>query len=222
MMIAARHFSGARRARLPYDAEVGYLETANVQYIDVGLKANLDSHVEFSFVVTDDTRRYVMFFGSRRGWGNDAFCAWAGTNEKGAIQFGKQGSPNFSKNIPAGHPCVCTLSKGGSSLVMDGGIFMRHPAYNVPFETPRNCLLMKGYWAAPPSTDANGSFARYFYLKWWQSGVLVRDFIPVRFTNGQGRAEGAMFDRANPEGGPLGNGLYPNSGTGAFIIGPDL
>ena len=42
----------------------------------------------------------------------------------------------------------------------------------------------------------------------------VRDFIPVRFTNERGETEGAMYDRVSGQ-------LYRNSGTGAFIIGPD-
>ena len=55
---------------------------------------------------------------------------------------------------------------------------------------------------------------RIYCLKIEQGGVLVRDFIPVRFTNENGQAEGAMFDRVSGE-------LYRNQGTGAFIIGPD-
>ena len=47
-------------------------------------------------------------------------------------------------------------------------------------------------------------------------GVLVRDFISVRIGT-----TGYFYDKANPTGGPLGNGLYPNSGTGDFVLGPD-
>lgn len=46
-------------------------------------------------------------------------------------------------------------------------------------------------------------------------------FIPVRVGSGA-NAVGYLYDKANPTGGPLGNGLYPNSGTGAFVIGPDI
>jgi hypothetical protein len=52
------------------------------------------------------------------------------------------------------------------------------------------------------------------------NGVLVRDYIPVRVGTGA-NAVGYLYDRANPTGGPLGNGLYGNSGSGAFVIGPD-
>jgi hypothetical protein len=56
--------------------------------------------------------------------------------------------------------------------------------------------------------------------KIWQSGVLVRNFQPVRVGSGA-NAVGYLYDRANPTGGPLGKGLYPNAGSGAFVIGPD-
>jgi len=57
---------------------------------------------------------------------------------------------------------------------------------------------------------------RIYCAKIWRSGSIVRDFIFTRI--GQ---VGYMYDRANPTGGPLGNGLYPNSGTGSFVLGPD-
>jgi hypothetical protein len=48
----------------------------------------------------------------------------------------------------------------------------------------------------------------------WQSGTLVRDMIPVRFTNELGQSEGAMYDRASGQ-------LFRNQGKGAFLYGPD-
>ena len=47
------------------------------------------------------------------------------------------------------------------------------------------------------------------------TNTLVRDFIPVRFTNSDGVQEGAMYDRVSRQ-------LFRNAGTGSFIIGPDL
>ena len=44
----------------------------------------------------------------------------------------------------------------------------------------------------------------------WDSGVLVRDFQPVRIGN-----EGFMLDSVSGE-------LFANQGTGSFTIGPDL
>ena len=48
----------------------------------------------------------------------------------------------------------------------------------------------------------------------YDNGISIRDFIPVRFTNSLGQTEGAMYDRVSGQ-------LFGNSGTGEFIIGPD-
>lgn len=60
------------------------------------------------------------------------------------------------------------------------------------------------------------------------NSTLVRDYIPVRVGSGSS-AVGYLYDRANPDGGPLGNGLYGNAADGqggkagfpANCIGPD-
>ena len=56
------------------------------------------------------------------------------------------------------------------------------------------------------SINTNG---RISSCKIYHSGVLVRDYIPVR----KGTV-GYMYDRVSGQ-------LFGNQGTGAFIIGPD-
>jgi hypothetical protein len=62
--------------------------------------------------------------------------------------------------------------------------------------------------------------ARYYSLRITNGEDVLSDFQPVRVGSGSS-AVGYIYDKANPTGGPLGNGLYGNSGTGAFTIGPD-
>lgn len=55
----------------------------------------------------------------------------------------------------------------------------------------------------------------------YDAGIAVRDFIPVRVGT-----LGYLYDRANPTGGPDGNGLYGNAasnnaGFPASCVGPD-
>jgi len=73
-------------------------------------------------------------------------------------------------------------------------------------------------WLGRSSHADGGTPRQIAYCKMWDvSGQLVRDFISVR-ANGVG----AFYDRANPTGGPNGNGMYYNNGTGTFSIGPDV
>ena len=63
----------------------------------------------------------------------------------------------------------------------------------------------------------------YLYgLRIEHDGVIVRDYKPVRYTDEEGNSRGGLYDNANPSGGPLGNGLYPNIGTGSFSFGSDI
>ena len=66
------------------------------------------------------------------------------------------------------------------------------------------------------AADANiHSFqCRFGNMRIWQNESLVRDFIPVRFTNELGQSEGAMYDRVSRR-------LFRNAGTGAFLYGAD-
>ena len=48
-----------------------------------------------------------------------------------------------------------------------------------------------------------------------ESGSLKVNFIPVIADRGDGE-EGAMYDKARPNAGPLGNGLFFSSGNGTF------
>ena len=50
---------------------------------------------------------------------------------------------------------------------------------------------------------------RIFSVKFWQAGVLVRDFVPVR----SGSA-GGLLDRVT-------HTLFGNAGSGSFVCGPD-
>lgn len=54
---------------------------------------------------------------------------------------------------------------------------------------------------------------KIWYFKIIHGSTVVRDFIPVRFTNKLGVSEGAMYDRVTGQ-------LFRNAGTGSFIIGP--
>lgn len=54
------------------------------------------------------------------------------------------------------------------------------------------------------------------YAKLISESVIVRDFVPVRV----GTA-GFLYDRANPTGGPSGNGLYGSATSTPLVAGPD-
>jgi len=55
---------------------------------------------------------------------------------------------------------------------------------------------------------------RIGFFQIFHNGILLRDFLPVKFSNEQGVSEGAMYDCVSGQ-------LFRNAGTGAFVVGPD-
>ena len=65
-----------------------------------------------------------------------------------------------------------------------------------------------------PTIDSVRARERIYGFSAERGGAAVIDLIPVRFTNGEGETEGAMYDRVSGT-------LLRNVGTGAFTVGPD-
>ena len=122
------------------------------------------------------------------------------------------------------HECIAVWHPNDGYVLLDGTEIVRinKPAFNPYYKTmglfTRNLGDFYSYSIA----------GRIYWCTIETRDGVVRDFIPVRFTNEQGVSEGAMFDRANPtvgvnpDGSVRDDGLYRNRGTGAFVIGPDL
>ena len=62
--------------------------------------------------------------------------------------------------------------------------------------------------------NVSASKCRISYVQFYENGELVRDFIPVRIGDGDS-AVGFMYDMVT-------DSLFGNSGTGYFLIGPDV
>lgn len=215
--------------RLPYDAEVGYLESTGTQWIDTGVIP--DSSVDFSITISNfiDGTMYGNVNGDTSG---AAYSTW------GRFQFGRRTNVTganylmYNFNHSAGssweRASIDFSTAHSFQLKSDGfyiddikagvrgtAIFSPNPSFALfaQHNPDGSCALMAG--------------SRCFAAKFWINGVLVRDLVPVRFTNERGQREGAMFDRANPtvgmdpDGSARTDGLYRNRGTGVFPYGDD-
>lgn len=220
MMIAARNAFLMGGAKLPYDAEVEYLESTGTQYVDTGV---VPSHLH-SATCTFQLRSPLntsadasgTLFGCFRSWGN---AGWSPVftlqrneiyNSWGNV-FQRQQSIPFSQNT----------DKWNTITFRDGytEVFGIRIGPNTNVSAPQNtafvfCCNYNGQaWGV-------GTVKRISLFQLYYGSSLVRYYIPVRVGSGSS-AVGYLYDRANPTGGPLGNGLYGNAGTGAFVIGPD-
>ena len=210
--IASRTILMRESEKLPYDAEVEYLESTGTQYIDTGIYgtqntiANLRGcNLEFD--------SYSWGFGSRVGWGNRMFALYNGSDQGFRYVFG-WGSSSSSTS-----PAISQVSSRTGNMAdfviaqqcsVDGQVLPEWSSSS--FQTPETLRIFGAY--------TNGAMN---YGKWRfsdvkitvQGGTLVRDFIPVRFTNELGIAEGAMYDKVSKK-------LFRNQGTGSFKCGRDI
>lgn len=96
----------------------------------------------------------------------------------------------------------------GKSVYVDSTFTYSSPNTYIYDVSQTNIMLFK-------SGRGNPASFRCSYFKLYDGEILVRDFIPVRFTNEQGMSEGAMYDKVSRQ-------LFRNAGTGQFMIGPDV
>ena len=213
-------------AGLPYDAEVEYLESTGTQYLGTRwLPRSNNIRVRFKAQSTGVFSKAAIC-GSEGGniYATWTFVIYAQTDNKAyplTGRWNKTSSFTFQPGdvldidwTSTNYSTTCTDLITGTSLKMSfSGVADYTRNVN-----PLNLFCNK---------TTQRSKIKMFYYKIYDAESLVRDLIPVRFTNEQGVSEGAMYDRLgvggmNPGGFARNDGLYRNRGTGAFVLGPDV
>lgn len=211
-MIAARQiFLGRGGAKLPYDAEVEYLESTGKQWIDTGVipNNNIGFVIDFAYVGNGGT--YGRVWGTqkdgysgaitiRRQNANSGDIHTYNTNGRGGeigIAFDNY-KHSFSINNPAG-----TVSADSTTITR--GV------------TLSNGMTSTCWLFGNNNVSSQLGKLRIYGYKCIDhvSGKELQDMIPVRFANELGNAEGAMYDRVSKQ-------LFRNQGTGAFLYGRDI
>ena len=216
MMLGAR--TGAWSSKqLPYDAEVEWLESTGTQWIDTRYVPKIGDSVRMIFRLTRQptSRPYDQIIGA--GTGIYQFCFPTGT-----------GGNIYKTGI------WCRLWQGGdgyiASLLPSDSIGSDYITdFNITHLNGNNYRLSVGsdYIDSEAMSEIDGPavdrnliiFRRpnvgnswikcYAFQLWNANGVSVLDLIPVRVGS-----IGYMYDRVSGQ-------LFGNSGTEAFIIGPD-
>lgn len=190
--------------RLPYDAEVEYLESTGTQWIDTRVSADSNLSVEITMA--------------------NAGTPFANVNPCGAVLI----TPQCRHHINFHRDGIAYYFGKGDSCVLfshymppDAEIFtLKVDAINKTFKLRRfistfpNDTFDTGlsYWlfgrngTTPPYLGS----LRIYSAKLWDGNTLVRDYIPVR----KGTV-GYMYDRVSGK-------LFGNAGTGEFVVGQDV
>lgn len=212
-LIAGRHIA-ATGTRLPYDAEVEYLESTGTQWISIGMTFDETFKMEMDFKY--DTISTGATCHGQNGSSGSLYSRF--TFGKGAASWDDWycglGDLNYRTNIHLDtqrHTFV--VDAINKEFKIDDSTYTVNYTRFTHLQNPYSASLFCRTTIDIGSQDPLKIIGRIFACKIWRSGVLVRDFIPVRFTNELGQSEGAMYDRVSGQ-------LFRNQGTGAFVIGP--
>lgn len=218
MMLGARTGAWSGK-RLPYDAEVEYIraigDSENSPWIDTKVRVIYGDEIYVEIMPASVTTKFSI--------GSVIFSDFFATK----ISGGGVGISRFF-----GAPvCAYFLEKRFTSTVANYGKSL------VSYKLNRNVLLVNAdgveneyglvdILSYTEDRDTVGIFGcskrnthpiyDFCCVKFsiTRNGIVITDLVPVRFTNDNGENEGAMYDRVSGH-------LFRNSGTGAFIVGPD-
>ena len=209
MLIAAREsFAAAARRQL---VEVEYLESTGTQYIDTGFVATNNTNVEMDFELA--SIGVGSIFGARKGLGKSAFGVRLMRYQsvpRYRWDYGSTDAYLTSIDVTVGrHTFVTSRNKITYDSSASGTVASAFSSSGL------NVVIFALNDNGSVNTYLNGLRVRRFSIL--DAGVLIRDYVPVRI----GRV-GYLYDRAHPAGGPSGNGLYGNNGTGEFRLGLDI
>jgi hypothetical protein len=206
---------GGRRVTLPYDAEVEYLESTGTQYIDTGYAFTDDYSFEIDF---DGISTDMSLFGARSGNVRTSVVYYSGTTGFSVNIAGYTGTTtpfHLSPIVPNTRMMFKTaVVSNKCSIWIDGESKYMNEAFSGSYISGVTMALFATKYGNNDFREKTSS--KVYSVKMWQGSTLVRSFVPVRVGT-----VGYLFDRANPTGGPNGNGLYGNAGTGSFTVGPD-
>lgn len=198
--------------KLPYDAEIEYLESSGTQYIDTRIVPNTRLAVTIDLQRLGKEAADEVPIGGRISIYYD-YSIWTGPLGKGfAAHYcnGKKPPTSYdTKYVYTGDITdrfyLVTVSNVG--LTVDGNTVYTFP--EIPF------LEGGGESLAIFTLKNNGAFdSRTFKGRIKKvvielDGIIVRDYIPVRVGT-----VGYMYDKVSGQ-------LFGNAGTGEFILGPD-
>ena len=186
--------------------QLEYIESTGTQYIDTGIKANLNTKAILDFQLSNYNNRGAIL-GSRVDQNTNAFIIGSNSGEfvnttypfaqfDNVTPTSVKSLPNFDLNRH-----IFELSSDG--FYIDRTLYL---TYSNPtsFSTQENIVLFARYSSG---RLVYGAFKAYS-LKLYNNNTLVRDFVPAKNSSGVV----GMYDTVNDV-------FYENKGSGEFIAG---
>lgn len=207
-IVAARNSIGIKSggAKVPYDAEVEYLESTGTEYIDLGFYGSDRTSFDLRFYRPSDD--VVFFFGATASWGINTLLLLTGHSWMYWMRGASTGSTYVTRsNNLVG--MIHILTSGASLTAYNEtteATYRSTSSGTTPFTTGGTICLF-GY-NSNGIYDPVGAGIR-IYSAIIDNGDNRVDLVPVR-----SKGIGYMYDRVSGH-------LFGNQGTGAFLYGND-
>lgn len=205
---------------LPYDAEVEWVSAPSGAYVDTGVILGPTMSVETAAVSQGNSPRQQRLFGCADSTLGNTALYINGSGYMAATIAGTGGYNDYEPTAGRRVTATLDLSDGNAEIVII------YPNGTVRTKNLSLGRLADAYSGTMPifalrrptyvDTTVECLF-RLSSLRVYDGSTLVRDFVPVRVGT-----VGYLYDRANPTGGPSGNGLYGSATSTPLVAGPDV
>ena len=207
MMLGSRTGAWSGKA-LPYDAEVEWIGKGELgNYIDTGVEVLPDTHYQIKSRLSTGIASENYAIGQTHLSLNTCCAGSYFHYNELRIGYRLNNAAGRSVDLSGINEYLADYQPNIQTISVNGSVVARASQASVIAGGGNIAIGKRGTIEADTNT-------KYYYISIIVDGKLVRDLIPVRFTNENGESEGAMYDKVSGQ-------LYRNAGTGAFIIGPD-
>ena len=192
----------------PYDAEIEYLESNGTQYIDTLYKPNGKTRIKvkgrYTYPTLTESDSMHFLFGVRDGSTfYDMLWNYFITSYGNYLHYGTDTAEWFNND---------SNKDVEVDLSYEGGYYNGEKKLTVIDTASQSNYSLYLLWCNIDGVGqaARKPYGRMYYCKIYENNSLVLDLIPVRVGN-----VGYLFDKVSKQ-------LFGNSGTGSFILGPDI
>lgn len=188
--------------------EVSFIKATGTQYIDTGFIPNKDTRVVTSveFKISEERQSSNMkclfgayYYNGSSDRGQYYFSTWSGNYW---CDYWRNGL-GFDESVS--HTGRFTIDMNKNKVSITGGGERTAGYYDFPMPITM-AIFAKNQLYKGVNTITGFSEAKLYYMKIYDNGTLVRNFIPVIDANGVA----CLYDRLNHR-------YYRNAGTGNFI-----
>jgi hypothetical protein len=193
-----------------FDSKIEYIENIAGSYINTGIKGSGSQKIECVFMpIKKTSNEFNCIYGARTKPGNqDGIYIYNNntTNNYGYVAYNATATNNLAAAF-ASLNVKHTFVQDKGLFTLDGTTIKSHT--NATFTSTANIFIFDG-----SNANVRGNYKGYFRLYSFKiynaSGILVRNFVPVRVGS-----VGYLYDNVSKS-------LFGNVGTDAFVLGPDI